>query len=64
MSEALLDSIELVTASKPAASVIWLHGLGADGNDFVPIVRELGLPASALRPLRVSARTRPAGDAQ
>ncbi|MEP6943611.1 MAG: alpha/beta hydrolase-fold protein [Betaproteobacteria bacterium] len=44
MSEALLDSIELVTAGKPAASVIWLHGLGADGNDFVPIVRELGLP--------------------
>src|SRR4029077_18263777 len=46
MSEALLDSIELVTAGKPAASVIWLHGLGADGNDFVPIVRELALPAA------------------
>jgi phospholipase/carboxylesterase len=31
--------------SQPAtAAVIWLHGLGADGNDFVPIVRELGLP--------------------
>lgn len=28
-------------------SVIWLHGLGADGNDFVPIVRELRLPESA-----------------
>jgi phospholipase/carboxylesterase len=28
------------------AAVIWLHGLGADGNDFVPIVSELGLPAS------------------
>ncbi len=28
------------------ASVIWLHGLGADGSDFVPVVRELGLPAS------------------
>lgn len=28
------------------AAVIWLHGLGADGNDFVPIVPELGLPAS------------------
>jgi phospholipase/carboxylesterase len=27
------------------AAVIWLHGLGADGNDFVPIVPELGLPA-------------------
>ncbi|HOY23579.1 MAG TPA: carboxylesterase, partial [Cellvibrio sp.] len=27
-------------------AVIWLHGLGADGNDFVPVVRELGLPAA------------------
>lgn len=27
------------------ASVIWLHGLGSDGNDFVPVVRELKLPA-------------------
>ena len=27
------------------AAVIWLHGLGADGHDFVPIVPELGLPA-------------------
>jgi phospholipase/carboxylesterase len=29
---------------KAAAAVIWLHGLGADGNDFVPVVRELNLP--------------------
>lgn len=28
-----------------AGAVIWLHGLGADGNDFVPVVRELRLPA-------------------
>ncbi len=28
------------------AAVIWLHGLGADGNDFVPVVAELALPAS------------------
>ena len=28
------------------ASIIWLHGLGADGNDFAPIVPELGLPAT------------------
>ena len=27
------------------ASVIWLHGLGADGNDFAPIVPQLNLPA-------------------
>ena len=42
----LLQCIELETAPKPVASVIWLHGLGADGNDFVPIVREFALPAS------------------
>ena len=40
----LLPAIELETAPQPAASVIWLHGLGADGNDFVPVVRELKLP--------------------
>jgi len=34
----------------PVGSVIWLHGLGADGNDFVPIVDELGLPKTL--PLR------------
>ena len=44
MSKELLPSIELETGSAPAASVIWLHGLGADGNDFVPIVPELHLP--------------------
>lgn len=43
MSE-LLDTIEIETGTNPTASVIWLHGLGADGNDFVPIVNELGLP--------------------
>ena len=40
---ALLDHVTLDTADNPQASVIWLHGLGADGNDFVPIVRELDL---------------------
>jgi phospholipase/carboxylesterase len=39
----LLESIEIETATNPEVSVIWLHGLGADGNDFVPIVRELDL---------------------
>ena len=34
----------LAPASAATASVIWLHGLGADGNDFVPIVPELQLP--------------------
>lgn len=41
-----LSCIE-ITPSQPAlGSIIWLHGLGADGNDFVPIVQELQLPAS------------------
>lgn len=39
----LLESIEIETAPNPSVSIIWLHGLGADGNDFVPIVRELDL---------------------
>ncbi len=41
----LLEAIELETAKNPAAAVIWMHGLGADGNDFVPIVNELDLSA-------------------
>ena len=43
MSEKLLEAIEIETGPKPAVSVIWMHGLGADGNDFVPIVHELDL---------------------
>jgi len=39
----LLENIEIDTAPNPEIAVIWLHGLGADGNDFVPIVRELDL---------------------
>ena len=46
MSAELLPCVEVETAPEPGASVIWLHGLGADGNDFVPIVPELRLPAS------------------
>lgn len=38
--------IEIETTATPTAAVIWLHGLGADGNDFVPIVPELELPDS------------------
>jgi len=40
----LLAHIELVTGADPKGTVIWMHGLGADGWDFVPIVRELPLP--------------------
>ena len=46
MPSDLLPGIEIETASPPTASVIWLHGLGADGNDFVPIVPELKLPVA------------------
>ncbi len=41
----LLPAIEIETGPDPDSSVIWLHGLGADGNDFAPIVPELNLPA-------------------
>lgn len=40
-----LPAIEIETGlTQPDHAVIWLHGLGADGNDFVPVVRELELP--------------------
>jgi len=42
--QAMLDCIEIDSPGITTTSVIWLHALGADGNDFVPIVRELGLP--------------------
>ena len=45
-----LETIEIETGPKPGAAVIWLHGLGADGHDFEPIVPELGMPAS--KPVR------------
>jgi len=41
----LLESIQVETAPDPTVAVIWMHGLGADGHDFEPIVPELGLPA-------------------
>ena len=44
MTTDLLECIEIETAPAPRASIIWLHGLGADGHDFVPIVPELELP--------------------
>jgi phospholipase/carboxylesterase len=43
MSNPTLETIQIDTAPSPTVSVIWLHGLGADGNDFVPIVGELDL---------------------
>ena len=44
------DALEIETGRNPQAAVIWLHGLGADGHDFEPIVPELVRPAErALR---------------
>jgi phospholipase/carboxylesterase len=39
----MLETVQILTGESPSAAVIWMHGLGADGNDFVPIVRELDL---------------------
>ena len=39
-----MEAIEIETGPKPAVAVIWLHGLGADGHDFEPVVPELRLP--------------------
>ncbi|MCF8161324.1 MAG: carboxylesterase [Polaromonas sp.] len=39
----LLPHIQIETAPQPSAAVIWLHGLGADGNDFAGLVPELDL---------------------
>ena len=39
------EAIELESGANPRSAVIWLHGLGADGHDFEPIVPELGLAA-------------------
>jgi phospholipase/carboxylesterase len=60
----LLDSIAIETGKNPSASVIWMHGLGADGNDFVPIVNELELdgarvirflfPPAPMRPVTIN----------
>lgn len=40
----LPETVEQVVGAKPDAAVIWLHGLGADGHDFEPVVPMLGLP--------------------
>lgn len=46
MLKAPLPTVEIDPPGTPVAVVIWLHGLGADGHDFEPIVPELRLPAS------------------
>jgi phospholipase/carboxylesterase len=57
-----VEAIEIQTGSKPAASIIWLHGLGADGHDFEPIVPEIKLakplrfvfPHAPVRPVTIN----------
>jgi phospholipase/carboxylesterase len=58
----LMEAIEIETGPNPAATVIWLHGLGADGHDFEPIVPELRLakpvrfvfPHAPIRPVTIN----------
>lgn len=40
----LPECLEVETGERPDSAVIWLHGLGADGHDFEPIVPQLGFP--------------------
>jgi phospholipase/carboxylesterase len=57
-----MDAIELESGRNPQAAIIWLHGLGADGHDFEPIVPELGLakpvrfifPHAPVRPVTIN----------
>ena len=46
MATELLQRVQIDPADTPRATVIWLHGLGADGHDFEPIVPQLRLPSS------------------
>jgi len=41
-----LETLEIETAPGPQASIIWLHGLGADGKDFAPLADEIDLPCA------------------
>ena len=62
MNAAPLDRIEVETGAQPVLSVVWLHGLGADGRDFQPIVPQLGLsfparfvfPHAPVRPITIN----------
>ena len=59
-SKSMIEYIERQTGIDPEFSVIWLHGLGADGHDFEPIVPQFGLPEeSAVRFIFPHAPVRP-----
>jgi phospholipase/carboxylesterase len=56
----MLEAIEVETGARPGASIIVLHGLGADGSDFLPIAQELDLAAAgAVRFVLPNAPMRP-----
>ncbi|NTV09673.1 MAG: alpha/beta fold hydrolase [Zoogloea sp.] len=65
MDAQLLPAVEIETGARPTHAVIWLHGLGADGHDFEPIVEELDLdrlpairfvfPHAPVRPVTINA---------
>lgn len=42
----MLETVEIETGPAPSAAVVWLHGLGADGHDFEPIVPQLAWPGA------------------
>jgi len=57
-----VDAIKIETGPRPEAAILWLHGLGADGHDFEPIVPELKLkkplrfifPHAPMRPVTIN----------
>jgi phospholipase/carboxylesterase len=63
MVEDLLDALEVETAPSPSAAVVWMHGLGADGYDFVDVPPMLGLrrpvrfvfPHAPMQPVTINA---------
>lgn len=60
MTAASLETVEIDTGAQPTGSIIWLHGLGADGHDFEPVVPELVRSGScALRFIFPHAPVRP-----
>ena len=62
MSRDTLEAVEIAPLGAPELAVIWLHGLGADGHDFEPIVPELRLrravrfvfPHAPIRPVTIN----------
>ncbi len=58
----MLECVEIATGESPELAILWLHGLGADGHDFEPIVPELGLrfpvrfvfPHAPVRPVTIN----------